>query len=38
MGMIDVGDKQESQRIAIAQALVFTDSNVIDKIKRWQFS
>jgi len=33
MGMIDVGEKQESQRIAIAQALVFTDSNVIDKIK-----
>jgi cyclic pyranopterin phosphate synthase len=33
MGMIDVGEKQESQRIAIAQALVFVDSVVIDKIK-----
>ena len=33
MGMIDVGEKQETQRIAIAQALVFIDSNLIDKIK-----
>ncbi len=34
MGMIDVGEKQESQRIATAQALVFATSNVIDKIKK----
>ena len=33
MGMIDVGEKQESQRIAIAQALIFADSHVIDRIK-----
>src|SRR6476646_6323996 len=33
MGMIDVGEKQETQRIAIAQALVFTDSNLIEIIK-----
>ncbi len=33
MGMIDVGEKQESQRIAIAQALVFANIELIDKIK-----
>ena len=33
MGMIDVGEKQESQRIAIAQALVFADLHIIDKVK-----
>jgi cyclic pyranopterin monophosphate synthase len=33
MGMIDVGKKPESLRTAIAQALVFVNPNIIDKIK-----
>src|SRR5215210_5957086 len=33
MSMIDVGDKPESYRTAIAQALVFFNPNMIDQIK-----
>ena len=33
MGMIDVGEKPESLRTATAQALIFANPNVIDKIK-----
>src|ERR671921_761216 len=33
MSMIDVGDKPESYRTAIAQALVFFNPHIIDKIK-----